>query len=79
MVLSVNRLSVRIQRHRRIAHRSPILIGAVVDPDLKDGGEQPAHHDEAVFQSGAVQAAATSGGTVSELTAEQINSRDKLL
>ncbi len=49
---------MRTQRHWWIAHWPPVFVGAVVDPDLKDGGQQPAHHDEAVFQGGAVQAAA---------------------
>ena len=35
--------------YRRIAHWSPVFVGAVVDPDLEDGGEQPAHHGDAVL------------------------------
>ncbi len=72
-------LRLHAGRHRRIAHWSPVFVGAVVDPDLKDGGEQPAHHGETVFQSRAVQAAAAGGGTVGELAAEQIDSGDELL
>ncbi len=77
MVLFGNRQFVRTQRHRWITHWSPVFVGTVVDPDLKDGGEQPAHHGEAVLQRGAIQAAAAGGGTVGELAAEQIDSGDE--
>ena len=63
----------------RVAHWSPVFVGTVVDPDLEDGGEQPAHHGEAVFQGGAVQAAAARGGSVGELAAEPIDSGHELL
>src|SRR5439155_18645164 len=79
MELFGNRPFLRIQRHWRIAHWSPVFVGTVVDPDLKDGGQQPAHHGDAVFQGGTVQSAAAGGGTVSELAAKQIDSGDELL
>ena len=49
ILLFGNRTFVRTQRQRRVAHHPPILVGTVIDPDLKDGGEQPAHHGEAVL------------------------------
>ena len=60
--------------HRWIAHRSPVFVGTVVDPHLKDCRQQPTHHRDAVFQRGAIQPTSTRCGTMTELAAEQIDS-----
>src|SRR5438045_3472084 len=64
----------RLRRHQwRIAHRSPVLIPAVVDEDEKHGVHQASHHLNTPPKAGPVELSAVRRCPVNKLATEQVD------
>jgi hypothetical protein len=62
---------------RRIAERRPIVVAAVLNHDFQDRYQEPFEDFTRLLKCTAIQFAATSGCTVDQLTAQDVNSFDR--